>query len=157
MTTVAACLLATLIAEGPAIGLTATPALEGGGPWFMPGVRLSLPLGGRHAIDLEGGRILGATGEFARIRTYYASQVRFMRPPSREGRGRYWLAGLRYIDRARLFPTRDLEAVEDPDVALTVGYGWNQRRRRLRTVQEVGFSGGEGFLVYATLGLQWGR
>jgi hypothetical protein len=80
-----------------------------------------------------------------------------MRPPAREGRGRYWLAGLRYIDRTRLFPTRDLEAVEDPDVALTVGYGWSQRHRRLRTVQEVGFSGGEGFLVYGTLGLQWSR
>lgn len=44
-----------------AIGVTATPALEGGGPWFMPALRVSMPCGLTHGFDLEAGRIVGGT------------------------------------------------------------------------------------------------
>src|SRR5688572_29387810 len=78
----------------PAIGVSATPALEGGGPWFMPGLRVSIPCGPTHGFDLEAGRIFGGTNQFAIIRPFFAGQLRFTRNPS-QGHvpAKYWLAG----------------------------------------------------------------
>ena len=40
--------------------------------------------------------------------------------------------------------------------ALSMGHGWSQAfQNGARLVNEVGFSGGDGFMVYANLGIQW--
>lgn len=143
--------------DGIAGGLLATPALEGGGPWFMPAVRVSAPLGSTHGVDLELGRIFGGSGKYAEIKRFAGGQLRFAREPGSPGSSvRYWLAGLRYTDRKK----RDAQGTflrRDPDISVLVGHGWKQRLRSGACVlSELGFAGGEGMMVYATIGVQWG-
>jgi hypothetical protein len=143
--------------ESFAVGLLATPALEGGGPWFMPTVRISAPLGAKHSVDLDAGRIFGGSNDYAEIRTFVAGQIRFARK-SREARAdaRYWLVGLKYLSMKQL-DGQGTFLRHNPDTALTVGHGWKQTfRNGLRAVNELGFSGGRGFIVYASIGVQWG-
>ena len=143
--------------ESFAVGLLATPALEGGGPWFMPTVRISAPLGAKHSVDLDAGRIFGGSNDYAEMRTFVAGQIRFPRK-SREGRAdaRYWLVGLKYL-RMKKLDGQGAFLSHNPDTALTVGHGWKQTfRNGLRAVNELGFSGGRGFMVYASIGVQWG-
>ena len=52
--------------EGISIGAVAIPALEGGGPWFMPAIRLSAPLGAKVGVDIDAGRVFGASSRVLR-------------------------------------------------------------------------------------------
>src|SRR4051794_10330166 len=83
--------------EGVAIGAVITPALEGGGPWFMPAVRVSAPLGSKVGVDVSAGRISGGTNRFAEIRSFYAAQTRILRAArTSDVERRYWFVGPLY-------------------------------------------------------------
>jgi hypothetical protein len=143
--------------QGFALGLLATPALEGGGPWFMPGLRVSAPLGTRHSLDVDCGAILLATNEFAEIKSFLAAQLRFARPrTTTTTTARYWLAGLRYIPmRKQVGDTGGYRSTQD--VALLIGHGWKETfANGTRVLSEIGFAGGGGMMVYLTIGVQLG-
>ena len=148
---------ATALRERPAFGVFATPALEGGGPWFLPAIRLSAPLGPRFGIDVDAGRVFGASSKFSEMRSYYAGQIRFVRSSGKvDGESRYWLAGLMYLRNAKLDGVGGVRN-HTSHTALSLGHGWAQGfQNGARLVNEVGFSGGDGFMVYANLGVQWG-
>jgi hypothetical protein len=143
--------------EHLAIGVLATPALEGGGPWLLSAIRLSAPLGAKFGIDVDAGRVLGATSQYSEIRSYYTGQVRFVRSPANvEGSSRYWLVGLMYLRSTKLDGQGGVRN-RKPHTALSAGHGWSHAfQNGARLVNEVGFSGGDSFMVYANLGIQWG-
>lgn len=143
--------------EGITIGGIAVPAWEGGGPWFMPGVRLSAPLGARVGVDFDAGRVYGASSKYADIRRFYAGQLRFIRrTTSADNVSRYWLGGLTYFKTTKLDGQGGV-VNHQPHTALSIGHGWSQAwANGTRVVNEIGFSGGDGFMVYATVGVQWG-
>lgn len=143
--------------DGVAFGGVFAPALEGSGPWLMPSIRLSVPLGARHGIDVDSGAIVGGVNKYSEIRSFLAFQIRFLKEPlDAQGRTRYWLIGPMYmpdvqVDRERRVVSRK------GHTALTIGHGWAQRfRSGARVTGEIGFSGGDGFLVFAGLGVQIG-
>ena len=137
------------------VGLAMTPALEGGGPWFMAAARVSGPLSRRIGFDLDAGPLYGGSNEFVTIRSHYVARLRFARGRrSAEGNGRYWTAGVQY------FPATKTDRAGTPGsrhyTALAVGLGWDYAtRNRVRAVNEVGFSGGDGFMVYGSVGIGW--
>ena len=143
--------------ESVAVGVIATPALEGGGPWFLPAVRLSASLGARVGVDVDAGRIYGAVNKYSDIRRFQAVQVRILgkqRPA--DTTDRYWVAGLMYFRIAK-FDGEGTFIRNKPHVGLTIGRGWSQVfSNGTRAVNEIGFSAGEGFMFYATAGVQWG-
>jgi hypothetical protein len=142
--------------EGLAVGLLATPAREGGGPWFLPAVRVSAPLGAKRGVDFDAGRIFGGSNKYADIRRFYAGQFRFRRADQEDAMGRYWLVGLMFMSITKLDGQGGVRD-KKPYAALSIGHGWNQAfPNGTRAVSELGFSGGEGFMVYATIGVQWG-
>ena len=142
--------------DGFAFGLLATPALEGGGPWFMPAIRVSAPLGARHAVDFDSGAIFLATNEFAGIKSFLATQVRFARAQAGTSTtARYWLAGLRYVPITK--PTGDGGYRRTEDLAILIGHGWKETfANGARVLGEIGFAGGSGFMAYVTIGVQLG-
>ena len=143
--------------DGFAFGLLATPALEGGGPWFMPAIRVSAPLGARHALDFDGGAIFLATNQVAEIRSFLAAQLRFARPRTETSTtARYWLAGLRYVPITK--PVGDTGRYRrTEDLSLLFGHGWKEAYANgARILGEVGFAGGSGFMAYVTIGVQFG-
>ena len=169
------CLVATVALAGPAnaqdvtpqshsafprgelaIGAVITPALEGAGPWFMPAIRLSAPLGSTLAIDLDAGRIYGGINKYAEIERFYAAQIRFVREPLRSDTTRgYWLVGPLYLPITKLDGKGNFVR-RKASTFLTVGRGWDQLfQNGSRFTGELGFSGGEGFIFYARAGLQW--
>src|SRR4249920_720449 len=110
--------------EGLAIGVLAIPALEGGGPWFMPAVRFSVPLGSKAGVDLDAGRVFGASNKYSEIRSFYAAQIRVRRAPrAGEDSARYWLAGLQYFNITKL-DGRGTVIRHKPSGALSAGHGW---------------------------------
>jgi hypothetical protein len=141
--------------ERASVALAASVALEGSGPWLVPGVRVAVPLGGRVAVDVEAARVFGGRSEYGSITSLVAVNVRFLRRAREaDGAGRYWLAGARY------YPITGSHASFSSDVAATFGHGWDQvfaSGRRLGA--EVGFSGGRGYLVFLTIvvGIPLGR
>jgi hypothetical protein len=141
--------------EGVAVGAVASPALEGGGFWFMPAVRASVPLGAKYGLDLEAGRILGASHRYATVRSFLAGQLRFRREPAEDLVDRYWLVGLRHLRMTKLDGHGSVLRY-DPDTALSIGHGWRHTfGNGARALTEVGFSGGEGYMAYVTFGVQW--
>ena len=65
-----------------------------------------------------------------------------------DGSARYWLYGLRYTPIK--WPPEKVEPHDD--LAVTFGHGWDQVfRSRWRFGAEIGISGGNGFLLFATL------
>lgn len=143
--------------ERISLGAVAIPALEGGGPWFMPAVRLSAPLGVRVGVDIDAGRVFGASSKYADIRSFYAGQIRYIRTSrTADDVARYWLAGLTYLNSTKL-DGRGGVLNHKPHMALSIGHGWSHLSENgTRAVNEIGFSGGDGFMVYASLGMQWG-
>jgi len=137
--------------EGIAFGALLTPALEGGGPWFMSGLRLSLPLGARHVLDVDAGRIDGGESSYGSFRRFASAQVRFYRGPREsESPRRYWIGGLQYL------PETESDGRRKHHNALVIGHGWSQAfRNGARVLGEVGFSVGDGFLIYVTTAVQW--
>ena len=128
--------------EGLVVGVMATPALEGGGPWFMPAVRVSAPLGPRMGVDFDVGRIFGGTD----IRSFQAVQLRLLPARRRGPESSYWIVGLMRLNATRSRYTSG-----------TLGRGWSHTYRTgLRLTNEVGFSGGDGYLCFVTAGVQWG-
>jgi hypothetical protein len=143
--------------ESVAFGVTATPALEGGGPWFLPAVRLSASLGARVGVDVDAGRIYGGVNKYSEIRRFQAVQLRILgEPRPMDMTARYWAAGLMYFRIAK-FDGKGTFVGNKPHVGLTIGRGWSQVfSNGTRVVNEIGFMGGEGFMFYATAGVQWG-
>ena len=135
--------------ERPAFGGLATPALEGSGPWFLTGVRRSLPIGARHVLDVDGGRIFGGASAYGSFRRFAAAQLRFYRGVQESGTRRYWIGGLQYL------PEIESDGNRKRHSALVIGHGWSQAFGGARVLQEIGFSGGDGFLFYVTTGVQW--
>jgi hypothetical protein len=139
--------------ESVSVGVATNFAVEGSGPWFAPGVRLGVPLGARAAVDLESSAVFGGKSPSPNgsITSFLALNIRL----SRAGRApdatsRYWIVGLRYMPIR--WPPEKPEAAYDHDLAFTAGYGWDQIfQSRRRVGAEIGFSGGRGFLVFATL------
>jgi hypothetical protein len=147
----------TIAPENFGAGVLATPALEGGGPWFLSAVRLSAPLGSTHGLDIEAGRIFGGSTKYAEIDRFAAAQFRFVRNVAPGAPTvRYWLAGLRYTNRKK--PDAQGSFLRrDPDVSLLIGHGWKQTLGGGACVlTELGFAGGGGIMAYLTIGVQWG-
>ncbi len=123
----------------------------------MPAVRVSAPLGTRLGLDIDAGRVFGASSKYADIRSFYAAQMRYSRtsrPPDDDGR--YWLAGLTCLNSTKLDGQGGV-VNHTPHMALSVGHGWSHvSGSGIRAFNEIGFSGGDGFMVYASLGVQWG-
>lgn len=138
--------------DGIAFGGLVTPALEGGGPWIMPAVRLSLPLGSRFGFDVETGRVFGGVNpKYGSIRRYSLAQLRVLRAPREtDDIRRYWLAGLQHLPIT--YPDRPRK----DHIGLAAGHGWSQSfRNGVRLTSELGFAGGEGFLFYVNACVQW--
>lgn len=149
---------APLPREGFAFGISLSPALEGSGPWFLPGYRLTAPLGAKAALDLDAGIILGGSGMYTGIHGFYASKVRFARKPRRPaGSTSYWLTGLTFLQGTKIDSAGNPIGNRTYN-ALTIGHGWNEVfRNGGRITGEVGFSGGEGYMLHATLAVQFGE
>jgi len=83
--------------------------------------------------------------------------VRFLREPRpTETSARYWFAGLMHFRIAK-FDGHGTFVRNKPHVGLLVGRGWSQTfSNGARAMNEIGFMGGEGFMFYATAGVQWG-
>lgn len=139
-----------------AIGAVITPALEGGGPWFMPAIRLSAPLGSKLAIDVDAGRIFGGVNKYAEIQRFYGAQIRFLRSELRSDSTRgYWLVGPLYLPFTKLDGKGNFVR-HTSTTFLTVGHGWDQLfPSGSRLNGEIGLSGGDGFIFYARAGVQW--
>jgi len=131
-----------------------SPALEGGGPWLMTGLRISTPLGSRAGLDVESGAIFGGKTVFSSITSFNALQLRLMRTRrADDGRARAWLVGLFHVP---VHPSRSAARRRD-EVMLTIGRAWDQvYRNGARLSGEVGFRGGVGYMVYATVSVQAG-
>jgi hypothetical protein len=152
-------------AQPPAVGIQITPALDGfTNAWLMTGVRFSAPLGSRLGIDVEAGRILGGTTDLpsssaiarVHVRSSYSSQMRFMRGERRpDGTGRYFLAGLQLL-AVEKFDQGGALASDELTSAVLLGFGFDQLfANRTRVSAEVGLSGGDGFIPYLAIGIQW--
>ncbi len=134
-----------------AVGGLVTPALEGSGPWFMPGLRVSVPLGSRHGLDVDLGRVFGGTNKYGSIRRYHSAQVRFDRETTATSVVRsYWLAGIQHL------PEREPDGRRKHHAAMTIGRGWRQWfSNGMRVTGEAAFSGGDGLMVYVAIGVLW--
>jgi hypothetical protein len=139
-----------------AIGAVITPALEGGGPWFMPAIRLSAPLGSNRAIDLDAGRIYGGINKYAEIERFYSAQIRFLRSELRSDTARgYWLIGPLYLPITKLDGKGNFVRRKSTTF-MTVGRGWDQLiQSGSRLTAETGVSLGDGFIFYAKAGVQY--
>ena len=117
----------------------------------MSGLRLSLPLGVKHVLDIDGGRIDGGASPYGSFHRFASAQVRFYRGPREAGRARrYWIGGLQYL------PEIESDGRRKPHNALVIGHGWSEAYRNgARVLSEVGFSGGDGYLFYVTAAVQW--
>ena len=137
------------------VGVVATPALEGGGAWFIPAIRLSGPVRGRIGFDVDGGRVVGGTNALVTITSQYLGRVRFMRGTRSEtGNGSYWAVGIQYFPATKVEPNGNRRRRHY--TALAVGRGWDYvSPRGFLAINEIGFSGGEGYLVYASIGVGW--
>lgn len=154
------CIATPGLAQQPApdrfsFGMVATPALEGGGPWFLPAVRISGPLNRRIGFDADAGPLFGGSNEFVTIKSHFAGRLRFYKGRRAEaGSGSYWAAGVQY------FPATKKDQAGNPYrrhyTALVIGRGWDWvSPKGLIAINEIGFSGGDGFMVYGSLGLGW--
>lgn len=141
------------IPERFSFGVIATPALEGGGPWFLPAVRFTAPLHRRIGFDADAGPLFGGSNQFVTIKSHFAGRMRFYKGRRyEEGSGGYWAIGLQY------FPATDHSGTpyRRHYTALVVGRGWDWvSPRGLLAINEIGFSGGDGFMVFGSLGLGW--
>lgn len=146
------------MAEGFGLGLFVRPALDGSDPWLVTGFRLSVPASRRISIDCESAAIQGAQNEFSRIHGLFGVQLRFLRSPDGAGRqSRYWIAGIHAMPGDKL---REDGSIRERKLytAAVLGIG----RRQLiggatRVLTEAAVSGGDGFGVSVTVGVQFGR
>jgi hypothetical protein len=153
--------------EGVAIGVVATPALDGFTDfWFMPAVRISASLGSRLAIDLDAGRVFGGTIKFAsplrdstaaiRAHHFYAGQLRLLTARRRsDGGSTYWLVGVHHMATKRF--DRDGNLVgREPAGGGVLGFGSDQVfANRTRVSAEIGISGPDGFRPFLAVGVQY--
>ena len=133
--------------ERVAFGLVANVALEGSGPWLAPGLRVTMPFGARAALDVESSAVFGGGTPYGSITSFLAANIRLHRGSRKDdGSGRSWIVGLRH------YPISRQGHAHSSDLALTLGHGWDQVFASGRRVAgEVGFSGGSGFLFFATI------
>jgi hypothetical protein len=139
--------------DGFALGVTATPAITGSGAWLMPALRLTTPLGGPLGLDVESGAIF----EAGNIQSYLAAQLRIAHTTANaRAPSTYWLAGVRSIPRTTAPPGTDLYR-QRWDTSVMIGYGWKQRfPSGARALMEIGAAGGDVFMAFATIGVQFG-
>jgi hypothetical protein len=137
--------------ERISVSLATNVALEGSGPWFAPGLRLGVPLTRRLSVDLESSAVFGGKLEapYGSITSFFALNARRLREDrAPDGTARYWLFGLRYTPIK--WPPEKTQPHDD--LAVTFGHGWDQIfPSRWRVGGEIGLSGGNGFLLFATL------
>lgn len=141
---------------GFAAGFAVTPHWEfaAGNVWLAPGIRLSAPLGPRVALDVEASRLFGADTASELLRRIYMAQVRWMASGTRQDPiSSYWSVGyahlpIRYTDARRARLNKKAHG------ALLIGRGWQQTFGRRRVSAEVGFSGGDGYVLYSTVAIQ---
>jgi hypothetical protein len=108
-----------------------------------------------HGLDVEAGRILGASSDYATIRSFLAAQLRFGREPREDLVDRYWLVGFRHLQMTKLDGHGGVLG-HDPDTALSIGHGWRHTfGNGARALTEIGFIGGCGFMGYVSFGIQW--
>ena len=139
------------VRESISLGFATNVALEGSGPWFAPGLRLGVPITSRMSLDIESSAVFGGrlAPPYGSITSFLAVNARRLRDNrASDGTARYWIFGLRYTPVK--WPPEKAEPHDD--LAITFGHGWDQIfPSRWRVGGEVGFSGGNGFLLFATL------
>jgi hypothetical protein len=141
--------------DGVAAGVTVGAGLEGAGPWLLTGARLSSSLGSRVALDVDAKHITGGSNRFSRIRRAYAGQLRLGRPREATGVSRHWIVGLQWFD-VTTFDGAGRPFGHGYSSALMVGRGWDQIfASGLRVAEELTFSGGDGFLISASVTMQF--
>jgi len=137
--------------ERATLAIATNGALEGSGPWFAPGLRVGVPLGARTGLDLESSAVFGGRlpSPHGSINSFFALNVRRLRAArASDGTSRYLMYGLRYTP-IEWPPERQGNRYND--LAFTFGHGWDQVfSNGGRFGGEVGFSGGRGFLFFAT-------
>jgi hypothetical protein len=141
--------------DGIAAGVAVGAGLEGAGAWLVTGARLSTPLGSRVALDVDAKHITGGSNRFSRIPRAYAGQVRIGRPRDANGVTRHWIVGLQWFDVTK-FDGAGRRLGREHSSALVVGRGSDQIfANGLRVAEELTFSGGDGFLVLASVTVQF--
>ena len=145
-------------AEGFGLGLFVRPALDGSDPWLVTGFRLSIPATPRISIDCESAAIQGAQNEFSRIHGLFGVQLRFLKSPDASDRqSRYWIAGIQAMPGDEL---REDGSIRERRLYTAAVLGIGSRQlvgRATRVLTEAAISGGDGFGVSVTLGVQFGR
>jgi hypothetical protein len=145
--------------DGVALGASLSPALAGG-LGFWPAIRVSAPLGGRMAFDVDAGWMFPSDNPYFSTRGFCAFQFRFLRKPrDAGGSSRFWIVGPALILGAEL----DGEShVTDPDArigAIRLAYGGDRiYANGMRTAGEIGVIGGGSSAptgVFASLVIQW--
>jgi hypothetical protein len=137
--------------EAVAAGAIVTPALEGGGPWLLAGAKVNSRLTERFGLSVEADRIWGSKNQFSELtQSYTASMLIYSRRASDDRTASYWFVGPQLI-RGRHFKP----AESTSHSALTIGHGWSQLSgRHLRVAGEIGFSGGDGYMVFGSVVVQ---
>ena len=86
------------VRDGLAIGTVLTPAVNGSDPWLLAGLRVSIPIGSRTAIDLDGGRIFGGVSSYGAFGEYAGIQFRRLRAErTAAGDSTYLIFGVHYL------------------------------------------------------------
>lgn len=139
------------------IGASATPALEGGGLWFMPGLRVTGRFSERVGLDIDASRVVGSSNAYSEITQLYQARLMFFRTPSKSvGIDRYWFVGPEYM-RGTKRDGHGNAIRSESHTAGAVGLGLSQSfRNRSRVATEIGFSGGDGFMLFASVIVQYG-
>jgi len=142
--------------ERVTLAVTTNVASDFGSLLLAPGLRITAPLGKYAGIDFESSAVFGGKNAppAGSITSFLALNVRHMRAARTEnGESRYWIYGLRYTPIQ--WPTSRAAASYDDDFALTIGHGWDQVFDDVRYAAEIGFSGGNGFLLFGTFVVGW--
>jgi hypothetical protein len=139
-----------------AFGVSLTPAWEiPAGLWFTPGIRLSASFGSRLAIDVDAGRLFGADTESEQLRRSFAALIRWKaKTPSGPGSTSFWSVGYARVPITWLRDEPFAQSRKTAHTALLIAHGWEQAVRQRRVAAEIGFSGGDGYLLYSTITVQ---
>lgn len=153
--------------DGVAIGGIVSPALDGFSDfWFMPAIRITVPVGARAAIDVDAGRIFSGThehspslaGGIATIRAdhFYTGQLRVLTARRGSGGGStYWMIGVHHVATRRFDRDGNLVSREPAGGGL-FGFGADQLfANGTRLAAEVGIAGPDGFRPFLSIAWQW--
>jgi hypothetical protein len=153
--------------DGVAIGGILSPALDGFSDfWFMPGIRIAVPVGARVAIDFDAGRVLGGRREHSpslpdgistvRADRFYTGQMRVLTARRRgDGGSTYWMIGIHHVGTRR-FDRNGVLVSREPAGGGLLGFGSDQLfANGTRLAAEVGIAGPDGFRPFLVIAWQW--